>query len=79
MPDPVDPVDPLDPVEAAVRAADARRPRCAHCGPRPESDAVYCSDCGSYLPGRCPHCDVEVTLPASRFCLDCGGPLSASA
>ncbi len=67
-----------DPVEAAVRAAQARRPKCRICGPRPESDSVYCSDCGSYLPGACGSCGAEVTQPGARFCNSCGGALAAA-
>ena len=67
-----------DPVEAAVRAAEARRPKCGTCGPRPESDAIYCSDCGSYLPGACGSCGTKVNLPGARFCNACGGQLAAA-
>ena len=35
-----------DAVEAALRAFRAARPECPRCGPRPERDAVYCSNCG---------------------------------
>jgi hypothetical protein len=65
----------LDPVEAAVRAAQARRPKCVHCGPRPESDAIYCSSCGGYLPGACGQCGTAVERPSSRYCTNCGGSL----
>ncbi len=68
----------VDPVEAAVRAAQARRPSCTACGPRPESDAIYCSSCGSYLAGACGNCGTAVALPGSRFCLGCGDKLAAS-
>ncbi len=67
-----------DPVEAAVRAVQARRPKCRSCGPRPESDSVYCSSCGSYLPGACGTCGAEVTQPGARFCNSCGGALAAA-
>jgi hypothetical protein len=66
-----------DPVEAAVRAAQARRPKCPTCGPRPESDATYCSGCGHYLPGACGSCGAEVVLPGARFCNSCGVALAA--
>lgn len=66
----------LDPVEAAVQAAQARRPKCGQCGPRPESDSVYCSNCGGYLPGACGTCGAEVTQPGARFCNSCGGALA---
>lgn len=67
-----------DPVEAAVRAAQARRPKCQRCGPRPESDSVYCSECGCYLPGACGTCGADVTQPGARFCNSCGGSLAAA-
>jgi hypothetical protein len=67
-----------DPVEAAVRAVQARRPKCGTCGPRPESDSVYCSGCGSYLPGACGSCGATVKLPCARFCDSCGGALAAA-
>src|SRR3954469_13767070 len=37
-----------DAIEAAVRAYRERMKSCAACGPRPEPDAVYCSNCGRY-------------------------------
>ncbi len=67
-----------DPVEAAVRAVQARRPKCGTCGPRPESDSVYCSSCGSYLPGACGSCGAKITQPGARFCTGCGGQLAAA-
>jgi hypothetical protein len=66
-----------DPVEAAVRAVQARRPSCPSCGPRPESDATWCSGCGGYLPGACQACGADVPLPGARFCSGCGVPLAA--
>jgi hypothetical protein len=66
-----------DPVEAAVRAVQARRPKCPTCGPRPESDATYCSGCGHYLPGACGSCGASVELPGARFCNSCGAQLAA--
>jgi hypothetical protein len=66
-----------DPVEAAVRAVQARRPKCPTCGPRPESDATYCSGCGHYLPGACGSCGASVELPGARFCNSCGARLAA--
>lgn len=67
-----------DPVEAAVRAVQSRRPNCGSCGPRPESDSVYCSSCGSYLPGACGSCGAKITQPGARFCTGCGGQLAAA-
>lgn len=36
-------------VEAALRKFRAARPACPACGPRPEGDAVFCSNCGRRL------------------------------
>src|SRR5262249_50999484 len=66
-----------DPIEAAVRAYRGAHPTCANCGIRPEEDATYCSNCGSYLPGRCDGCGVAVTASGVRFCIDCGRRLAA--
>ena len=66
-----------DPVEASVRAARERLRHCAHCGPRPESDALYCSACGLFLPGACAGCGAPVTEPAAAFCASCGRQLAA--
>ena len=68
---------PDDPAEAAVRAYRAAHPTCGKCGIRPESDAIYCSNCGSYLPGKCAACGVAVTAAGVRYCLDCGVRLAA--
>ena len=45
-----------DAVEAAVLAYRARLRSCARCGPRPEPDAMYCSNCGAYLDEKCAGC-----------------------
>ena len=63
--------------EAAVRAYRALHPTCGRCGIRPESDAIYCSNCGSYLPGTCASCGVAVTNAGIRYCIDCGTRLAA--
>lgn len=72
---PASPVD--DPAEAAVRAYRALHATCGKCGIRPERDAIYCSNCGSYLPGKCASCGVAVTNPGVRYCIDCGTRLAA--
>ena len=64
-----------DPVEAMVRAYRARLKDCVTCGPRPEPDAVYCSNCGLFLPGACNACGSAVTEPGSTFCSACGRQL----
>jgi hypothetical protein len=51
---------------------------CPSCGPRPESDAVFCSSCGRRLPtdAACTRCGAELT-PESRFCAACGSQVAA--
>ncbi|MDB4905654.1 MAG: hypothetical protein JWO05_438 [Gemmatimonadetes bacterium] len=66
-----------DPVEAAVRALRATLPACSDCGVRPEPDAVYCSTCGKFLPGRCESCNAPVDEPGAHFCSRCGYALVA--
>ena len=66
-----------DPVEEAVRAYRARLTQCGACGPRPEPDADYCSNCGLYLPGACGVCGNRVSEPAAAFCGACGRHLAA--
>jgi hypothetical protein len=66
-----------DPVEAAVRAYRGTHLTCTTCGIRPEPDAIYCSNCGSYLPGKCVSCGVVVKAAGVRYCLDCGTRLAA--
>ncbi len=64
-------------VEATVRAHRQRLAGCASCGPRPESDAVYCSNCGRYLNDRCATCGAPVVAPEARYCNNCGNRLAA--
>ncbi|MFL5578117.1 MAG: zinc ribbon domain-containing protein [Gemmatimonadaceae bacterium] len=69
-----------DPAEAAVlryRGALLALPSCEVHGPRPEPDAVYCSDCGRYLAGKCAHCGAVVSQLGARFCTECGSSLAA--
>jgi hypothetical protein len=66
-----------DELEATIRAYRAERPSCNRCGPRPESDAVFCSNCGLYLPGRCEQCGERVEEAGARFCSACGHRLAA--
>lgn len=65
-----------DEVEALVRAYRESR-ACPTCGPRPESDAIYCSNCGRYLRDRCAECGAPVTAPDARYCTSCGNRLAA--
>ncbi len=69
-----------DPVEALiadrVRTMQTGTVRCAACGPRPESDALFCSSCGRSLAvGGCAACGAAL-VPGSRFCEDCGAAVA---
>jgi hypothetical protein len=69
-----------DELEAIIRrqregASGARV--CPTHGPRPEHDAVYCSDCGRYLLGACDQCGASASAPGARFCDSCGHRLAA--
>jgi len=59
-------------LEAAAGSA-AEAPACPTCGPRPESDAVFCSQCGKLLPhpAQCVQCGAPLE-PAGKFCGRCG-------
>jgi hypothetical protein len=50
---------------------------CPACGPRAESDALYCSTCARYLPGSCAACGATVAEPGARYCGACGQRLAA--
>jgi hypothetical protein len=58
-------------------SAGAPRWSCPTCGPRPESDALFCSNCARYLPGVCAGCGAAVAEPAARYCAGCGQRLVA--
>ena len=64
-------------IEAAVRAYRERMRSCATCGPRPEPDAAYCSNCGRYLPGVCESCGAGVMESGAAYCARCGTTLAA--
>jgi Double zinc ribbon len=66
-----------DDLEATIRAYRAERPACHRCGPRPETDAIFCSNCGQYLPGSCEQCGQKVEEAGARFCSACGHRLAA--
>ena len=66
-----------DEVEAAILAWRARHPECETCGPRPETDALFCSNCGRYLRAACTHCGARVEEHGARFCRECGHGLAA--
>jgi hypothetical protein len=66
-----------DEIEAAVRAYRESHASCPEHGPRPEPDAVYCSDCGRYLRDRCAGCGAPVVERDARYCVNCGNRLAA--
>lgn len=66
----------VDPLEARiadrVRQLQGGTIRCPGCGPRPEGDALFCSQCGrSLTPGGCGECGAPL-VAGSRFCENCG-------
>lgn len=65
---------------ATLRAAgDGGGPACPACGPRPESDALFCSSCGATLAdASCAGCGAALA-PGSRFCEGCGRPVGGGA
>jgi Double zinc ribbon len=72
---------PTDAVEAMiadrVRRLKDTGVRCPGCGPRPESDALFCSSCGRSLTmGGCASCGAPL-VPGSRFCEACGTSVPA--
>jgi len=62
----------------ALRTAAATgAPACPTCGPRPEPDAIYCSDCSARLvAGTCGQCSAPLEA-GSRFCERCGSRAAA--
>ena len=64
-------------LEAHVLLVKQRLAGCPTCGPRPESDAVYCSNCGRYLNDRCATCGAPVVALDARYCNNCGNRLAA--
>ena len=66
-----------DEIEAAVRAYREGACSCPTCGPRPEPDAVFCSNCGRYLHDRCAGCGAPVDALDARYCIRCGTRLAA--
>lgn len=74
-----------DPIEALIAdrvqtlgAGDGMQ--CPTCGPRPESDARFCSSCGTSLRiagPACPACRAAIH-PGDRFCGACGTTIAAA-
>ena len=50
---------------------------CAVCGPRPEPDATFCSECGRFLAAQCAACGAACEEEGQRYCGDCGTALAA--
>ena len=67
----------LEAVIRRQREAQVGSRTCPTHGPRPEPDAVYCSDCGRYLLGACGQCGASASAPSARFCDSCGHRLAA--
>jgi ParB-like chromosome segregation protein Spo0J len=67
----------LEAVIRRQREAQVGSRACPTHGPRPEPDAVYCSDCGRYLLGACNQCGASISAPGARFCDSCGHRLAA--
>ena len=68
------------PADVAERLVKKYRPGSTLCtthGLRPEPDALFCSECGAFLPGRCDQCGASVTAAGAHFCTGCGHVLAA--
>lgn len=71
-----------DPAEALIAARSQARhggaaATCTRCGPRAESDAIYCSECGGALgTAACPACGTTLRADG-RFCDRCGTAAAA--
>ena len=65
-------------LRSAAATAPPGAPVCSTCGPRPESDALFCSTCGSGLAASaaCTRCGTPLTAD-SRFCEGCGSRVAA--
>ena len=64
---------------ASHRASRIPHPACPTHGPRPESDAAFCSECGRRLataPGYCARCGTALEHEA-HYCHSCGARVAA--
>jgi hypothetical protein len=66
-----------DAAEAVILQYRRRLLGCAVCGPRPEPDAIYCSNCGRFLAASCAHCHAPISEIGARYCGSCGETLAA--
>ncbi|HEU4563117.1 MAG TPA: zinc ribbon domain-containing protein [Gemmatimonadaceae bacterium] len=64
-------------IEALIGSYRTAHRDCPSCGARPESDALYCSECGRYLATTCRWCGAPVGEEDARFCGACGRELRA--
>jgi hypothetical protein len=62
---------------ARFKTRGAAAGQCPNCGPRPESDALFCSDCGQMLGACCSSCGAAVVADAN-FCVSCGTSVAAA-
>lgn len=67
----------VDPAEALIAQMKSKGRSCPAHGPRPESDALFCSDCGRYLGAACLSCGAVIESETARFCVECGAALAA--
>jgi hypothetical protein len=63
---------PADAAEELIKRAREAKV-CPNCGPRPEADAAFCSDCGRKLAASAP------SSKSGSFCDGCGASLSGGA
>lgn len=68
---------PVDDVEALIARFRRMGVFCPSCGPRPESNVAYCSNCGRYLSAGCSRCGAQAPEPGAKFCPNCGASLAA--
>jgi hypothetical protein len=66
-----------DAAEAVILQYRRRMLGCSVCGPRPEPDAIYCSNCGRFLAASCAHCHAPIGEVGARYCGSCGETLAA--
>lgn len=69
---------PPDTTASAPLSPTTANPSCSTCGPRPERDAVFCSNCGRRLAVGllCDRCGAALQ-PGSRYCESCGRQVAA--
>ena len=66
-----------DAAEAVILQYRRRQLGCGVCGPRPEPDAIYCSNCGRYLAASCARCHAPIAEIGAQYCGSCGEALAA--